>query len=218
MHRKLVMGALALALPIGTIAGLSPSAFAKVVQNPISCSGFTGTVTFGTPITTAGVRTSAKKSNSTLITAGSFTCAGGKAGHAGTIVDEGGKNNKLPKSEVPKHSTIKYVTGQWSEFTSAGGSLKKTLKQISFTIGGAPVLFKTKGATEVLFGACGSDVGFNITGMVKSGTYAYKTASVLACLGSDFGPGASGNFGADYNHAQGVSGAQIDGTVSKATL
>jgi hypothetical protein len=220
IRRKILMSAFAFALPVGTMAVLSPSAFAKTVQNPISCTGFTGTVTFGTPLTTPGVATSAKKSNPTLITAGSFMCAGGKSGSAGTITDAGGKNTKLAKTDPRYNKTtgVKYVTGQWAEFTSAGGSLKKTLKVINFTIGGSPVQFKTKGASEVLFGACGSDVGFNISGQVKSGTYANKTSTVLACLGTDFGPGASGNFGADYNHAQGVSGAHIDGGVSKATL
>jgi hypothetical protein len=220
MRRKILMGVLALALPVGSIAGLSSVATAATPQNPIACTGFSGTVTFGTSITTAGVATSAKLSNPTLITAGSFTCTGGKAGHAGTITDNGGKNLKLAKTDPRYNKTtgVKYLTGSWGEFTSAGGSLKKTLKQISFTVGGASVLFKTKSANEVLFGHCGSDVGFQINGQVKSGTYADKTAVVLACLGTDFGPGASGSFGGDYNHAQGVNGAQIDGSVSNATL
>jgi hypothetical protein len=224
MRRKILIGALAFALPAGSMVVLSSAASAKTVQNPISCSGFSARVNLGTPITTAGVATSAKKANNTTITGGSFTCTGGKAGHAGTIVDAGGKNAKLSKSDPRYNKTtgVKYVTGSWAEFTSAGGSLKKTLKEISFTIGGAPVLFKTKGASEVLFGACGSDVGFNISGQVKSGTYADKTANVLACLGTDgpveAPPGPSGNFGADYNHAQGVAFANVDGAVSKATL
>lgn len=219
MRRKIVMGALALALPIGTMAVLIPTASAKTVQNPVSCTGFAGKVTFGNEITTAGVATSAKLAAPTVISGGSFTC-GGKSGSAGTITDSGGKNAKLAKTDprYNKAAGIKYVTGTWSEFTSAGGSLKKTLKVINFTIGGSPVQFKTKGATEVLFGSCASDVGFNITGQVKSGVYADKTASVLACLGTDFGPGASGNFGSDYNHAQGVDGAFIDAGPSKATL
>jgi hypothetical protein len=220
MRRKILMGVLALALPIGTVAGLSSVASAGAPQNPISCTGFTGTVTFGSPLSTAGIATTAKVGNPTLITGGSFTCAGGKAGHAGTISDAGGKNVKLSKSDprYNKAAGIKYTEGTWASFTTAGGSLKKTLKVINFTIGGAAVQFKTKSASEVLFGACGSDVGFKIGGQVKSGTYIDKTATVLACLGSDFGPGASGSFGGDYNHAQGVDGANIDGSVSNATL
>jgi len=220
MRRKILMGVLALALPVGSVVGLSSVASAKTVQNPIACTGFSGTVTFGSPLSTAGIATSAKVGNPTLITGGTFTCTGGKAGHAGTITDAGGKNVKLAKSDPRYNKTtgVKYTEGTWASFTTAGGSLKKTLKQINFTIGGAAVAFKTKSASEVLFGACGSDVGFKIGGQVKSGTYADKTATVLACLGTDFGPGASGNFGGDYNHAQGVDGAHIDGTVSTATL
>jgi len=220
MRRKILMGVLALALPIGTVAGLSSVASAGAPQNPIACTGFTGTVTFGSPLSTAGIATTAKDGNPTLITGGSFNCAGGKSGHAGTITDAGGKNVKLAKTDPRYNKTtgVKYTEGTWSSFTSAGGSLKKTLKVINLTIGGAAVQFKTKSASEVLFGSCGSDVGFNISGQVKSGTYADKTASVLACLGTDFGPGATGNFGSDYNHAQGVDGAHIDAGPSKATL
>ena len=99
LRRKILIGALAFALPAGSIAVLSSAASAKTVQNPISCSGFSARVNFGSPITTAGVATSAKKANNTTITGGSFTCTGGKAGHAGTIVDSGGKNAKLSKSD-----------------------------------------------------------------------------------------------------------------------
>lgn len=225
-RRKVLMGVLALALPVGTMAALTTSAFAKSVQNPVSCTGFGGTVTFGSPLSVAGVATSSKLGANTVITGGHFTCSGGTApntggaGSAGTITDNGGKNPKLPKSDprYNKSAGIKYLAGSWSGFAAAGASLKKTLKSISFTINGQSVLFKTKSASEVLFGACNSDVGFQINGQVKSGGYADKTASILACLGSDFGPGASGNFGSDYNHANGVNGANLDPVPSKATL
>src|ERR1700687_5805179 len=59
MRRKILMGVLALALPVGTIAGLSPSAFAGAPDAPISCTGFGGTVTFGggAGLTQAGTAT-----------------------------------------------------------------------------------------------------------------------------------------------------------------
>lgn len=226
MRRRILMGALALALPVGTVVGLTTTASAKTVQNPVSCSGFGGTVTFGTALSVAGVATSSKLGANTTITGGHFSCSGGTApntggaGSAGTITDNGGKNPKLSKSDprYNKAAGIKYIAGSWSGFAAAGASLKKTLKSISFTIGGQSVLFKTKSASEVLFGSCNSDVGFQINGQVKSGAYADKTASILACLGTDFGPGASGDFGSDYNHANGVDGANLDPVPSKATL
>ena len=50
MRRKILMGVLALALPMGTVAAFSPVATAGAPQNPISCTGFTGTVEFGTAL------------------------------------------------------------------------------------------------------------------------------------------------------------------------
>jgi hypothetical protein len=215
------MGIFALALPVGTIAVLSPAAVAKAVQNPISCSSFSGTVTFGTPLTTAGVPTTSKTAINTVISGGTFTCTGGIPGNDGTrLIVLGAKNTKLAKtdSRYNKAAGIKYVTGTWSEFTASAKTFKKSLKQINFTIGGQPVQFKTKGASLVLFGVCGGDAGFKLSGQVKSGTYADKTASVTACLHNDNGGTSTNNFGADYTQAQGMTSAVIDSSVSVANL
>jgi hypothetical protein len=219
MRRKILMGVLAFALPGGTIAALSPVASAATPQNPISCSGFSGTVTFGSPLTTAGTPTASKLSTPTTITGTGGTCGSHALTVPGGFSIAGSKNQKLAKTDAgySKAAGIKYLTGSWAEFASTGGSLKKTLKAINFSIGGAAVQFKTKSATEVIGGACGSDVGFQINGQVKSGTYADKTATVLACLSGDGGGAATGNFGGDYASAQGVTFATIGGP-SNATL
>ena len=219
MRRKILMGVLAVALPAGALATTQSTAFAKVVQNPIACANFAGTVTFGTPLTTAGVATSAKLSNNTNVTGTSGTCTGSKALVATSLNIAGGKNAKLVKTDprYNKATGVKYVEGTWAEFTASGTGFKKTLKTISFTIGGSPVLFKTKGSSEVVGGACGAAVGFQITGMVKNGTYADKTASILACLTTDAGGTSTGSFIADLLVAQGMTSAQIGGN-SNATL
>lgn len=221
MRRKILMGVLALALPAGTLAGLSSAAVAGGAQNPITCTGVGGgggVVTFGTPLSTPGVATSSKTAVNTTISGSSFTC-NGMASHTGTLTLTGGKNAKLAKTDPRYNKTagIKYVTGQWAEFAKAGGSLKKSLKQIVFTVGGQSVTFKSKSASLVLFGVCGSDVGFTITGQVK-GTYADNTATVTSCLLGDSGGTSTGNFGSDYQHAEGVVTATIDPTTSKATI
>lgn len=99
MRRKVLLGALALALPVGLMAVTSPSAVAKAPPNPISCSGFGGLVTFGTPLTVAGVPTSAKDAISTTVAGGSFTCTGSISGHNGGLTIKGGKNVKLAKTD-----------------------------------------------------------------------------------------------------------------------
>jgi len=68
-----MMGAVALALPVGTITALNPSASAaKAPPNPISCSKFVSTMTFGTPLSTPAVATSTKLANATVFVGGSF--------------------------------------------------------------------------------------------------------------------------------------------------
>jgi hypothetical protein len=214
MRRKILMGVFALALPTGLMAATQSAAFAKAVDNPISCSGFNATVTFGTQLSPSGVPTASKTGIATSITGGSFTC-GAQSGGTGTLTIPGGKNAKLAKTDPNYNKTtgVKYVTGTWAEFTSAGGSLKKSLKSIPFTVGGQATPFSAKGSTIVVGGACGAGVGFDITGQVKSGLYLNKKsgAHVLACLTTDTGPGASGTFIADYGVANGVATAHIGG-------
>ena len=66
-----------------------------------------------------------------------------------------GKNTKLAKADPRYNKTagIKYVTGSQAEFIAAGGTLKKTLKVVNFTVNGNQVQFKTKSAVEVIGGA-----------------------------------------------------------------
>ncbi len=76
MRRKILMGVFALALPIGTIVGLSTAASAGKVTgtgNP-TCS-FGGTISFNPPLTKAG-STSIKK-ETTTVTASLGSCSGG---------------------------------------------------------------------------------------------------------------------------------------------
>lgn len=223
MRRKILMGVLALALPTGLMATMSTSAVAgKAPPNPISCSGFGGTVTFGggAGLTLAGTATSAKDSAPTTVSGGSFTCTGSvSASNAGLSI-AGSKNAKLAKSDPRYNKTagIKYLTNTKSGFTAAGGTLKKTLKVVNFTIGGHAEQFKTKGATEVVGGACAGEVGFRITGQVKAAPYDTKTADILACLGHDSGPGTTNSVGTDLFNSSTLVTGQIDPSESNAVL
>ncbi|HEY5024535.1 MAG TPA: hypothetical protein VII76_06135 [Acidimicrobiales bacterium] len=221
MRRKILMGVLALALPAGLMATMSTTAVAaKAPPNPIACSGFGGTVTFGEGLSVAGTPTSAKVSNPTTVSGGSFTCTGAVTASNGGITITGSKNAKLAKSSpfYNKTTGVKYLTGTKASFTAAGGTLKKTLKIINFTIGGHAEQFKTKGASEIIGGVCGADVGFKIVGQVKAAPYDTKTAFVLACLGHDTGPGTTNSIGVDLFNSSTLLTGQIDPAVSNAVL
>jgi hypothetical protein len=230
MRRKILMGVFALALPVGTLAAFSATASAKSPPNPVTCSGFGGTVTFGTPISANGVATTSKTANPTTVSGGPFTCTGGTAPNTGggtngssfsNLSIAGGKNTKLSKSDprYNKATGTKYVAGTQAEFTASGGTLKKTLKSISFTIAGSPELFKTKGTAEDVGAPCTGEVGFTITGQVKAPPYADKTATITACLGHDTGPGTTNSFGVDlFSPTATIVTAQIDTAISTAQL
>jgi len=214
MHgRKILMGALVGALPLGAIAATQSVASAATPQHPVTCTGFTGTVHFGTPLTTAGVATSSKVAEGETVTGASGTCGGHALTVPGGITITGAKNTKLAKTDARYNKTngTKYLTGSWAQFEGSASGLQKALKVINFNIGGQAATFKTKSANIVAGGACGAGVGFKLSGQVKSGAYADKTATVLACLTSDAGGTATGNFGADVGAAQGVTSATIGG-------
>lgn len=219
MRRKILMGVLALALPIGTVASLQTAAVAKPLPNPITCTGLSGTVVFPTPESISGTVTTAKKSADTTVTGTSVTGCTDNATHAAVSVTltglsiTGGKNAKNPTKTSPKT----YLAGQWSAFVSAGLGLKKSLKTVSFSIG----TFKTSGSS--VDNCIPGQIGFAIAGTV-SGTYATakKAAVINACLGTDRRVnGSTGNFGADLLSTNGptaVVSAQIMPATSNATL
>ncbi len=227
MRRKILMGVFALALPLGTLAAFSSAASAKKPPpNPITCTHFGSTITFGTPLSTPGVATSSKLANATTVAGGSFDCGGGISNASfGNLTIPGGKNPKLSKSDprYNKATGVKYVAGTKASFVSGGAkSLKKSLKIINFTVNGHATQFKTKGnPAEVIGGACPAEVGFRITGQVKTGFYDTKSAVLLVCIGGDTGPGTTGSFGVDIltnSQTQQIVTASIDPAEGTATL
>jgi len=221
MRRKILMGVLAVALPVGTLAAMQATAVAGAPQNPITCSGLNGTVTFPGPLTNEGIATSSKTGGSTTVVSGNFNCAGGVTGSiSGTLTVAGGKNAKLSKTDPRYNKTtgVKYLEDSWASFASGSAGLKKTLKDINFTIGGSSEELKIKSSGP---GACSDgNVGFSIAGQIKSGTYADKSATILACLAQDTeNNGGHANFGSDVNtdNGGGVVSAQIDSSAGGST-
>jgi len=194
---KILMGVLALALPIGTVAATQTAAFAKPAPNPINCTIGAGGITFGGPISKDGnMLTSLKKGGGgqTSVSSIGLSCAGGLTGSSPTLdVASTGKN-----TEVQKKPTKEYVLNTWAEFTGSSGSLKKALKTITFTINGSANTWKTKSG-GLTFTGCPGEIGYSLGGQVK-GTYDTKTATILVCLGATHRADSStGAFLTDYN-------------------
>jgi hypothetical protein len=118
MRRKILMGVLALALPVGTIVGLSTAASAgKVTGTGLTTCSFGGSISFNPPLTKAG--TPGVKKETTTVTASLGTCTGGSP--------------KPPASSVSvkpiKSKTAKGANGATcSSFESAAGTAKVKVK------------------------------------------------------------------------------------------
>ncbi len=223
MRRKILMGVLALALPVGTLAATQTAAFAKTAPNPTTCHGFSGSIIFGggtEGITKdGGALTTMKKGSpypATTVSPGGFTCTAGAGSSPTLTVASTGKN-----TEVQKKPTKEYVLGTWAEFTGGSGSIKKSLKTIDFTIDRTSNTWKTKGG-GLTFTGCPGEIGYALTGQVK-GTYDTKTANILVCLGTTTRADHShGEFITDYNTyngnpaGNGTPGSATGGVVSVA--
>src|ERR1700676_4953269 len=143
MRRKIVIGALALCLPFGILAAFSQTASAHV-GSPISCSGLNGTITFGTPISKYGMPTTSRNANQTTITGAPFSCGTFSSSYSPITINHE-KNSKNPVYSPtycrasPGLISVcdKYVTGTQGEWAGAPAFFKKTVKRISFMIGGS---------------------------------------------------------------------------------
>jgi len=118
MRRKILMGVLALALPVGTIVGLSTAASAgKVTGTGSTTCSFGGTISFNPPLTKTG-STSTKK-ETTTVNATLGTCSGGNpVGHATSVAV------KPIKTKTAKGA----AGGTCSSFDSAASSVVVKVK------------------------------------------------------------------------------------------
>jgi len=110
-------------------------------------------------------------------------------------------------------------------FSSAGTStiLNSLMGGISTKDNGTAILLLPTAASEVAGGACGTSVGFNLTGNVTGGNSSTNAFSLLVCLNSDTGTNTSGSFltdllGAEAGGNQVILTAGLDTTTSSLTV
>ncbi len=230
MRRKILMGVLALALPIGTVVGLSSAATAgkpKPPPDPARNCSVHGTVHFQAPGLSAHGSVS-----STLKVSDTTTSGVGFGGCTGSVpnLTIASKNTKCKGPNDPAGTACEakktYSYDSESSFASTAtvASIAKSLKKLDFTIDGVTYATKTTGATAA--GTCfdaslgGTEAGFIINGTVKSPKQDKgEITKLTACLGSDSGPGTSGVFFADLGSGIGtIATASIDGVSSSASI
>ena len=154
MRRKILMGVLALALPIGTVVGLSGVATAGKTPTPAdparNCSVH-GTVHFQAPGLSAHGSVS-----STLKVSDTTTSGVGFGGCTGSVpnLTIASKNTKCKGPNDPAGTacemkkTFSYDSESSFASTATVASIAKSLKKLDFTIDGVTYATKTTGAGD----------------------------------------------------------------------
>ena len=143
MRRKILMGVLALALPIGTVAALQGTASAgKVTGTGNPTCGFSGTINFNPPLTQPG--TPGVKKETTTVSANLTGCSGGSPAAPASVVSV----KPIKTKTSPKGSNGATCSG----FAGNAGSVTVKVKinwagekPSKFNISGLTVAFNTSG-------------------------------------------------------------------------
>lgn len=195
MRRKILMGVLALALPIGTVAALQGTASAgKVTGTGNPTCGFSGTISFNPPLTQNG--TAGVKKETTTVNASLGSCSGGTpAAPASTVAV------KPIKTKTPKGQNGATCSGFTSNASTVVVKVKINWsgeKPSKFNIAGLSVVFNTSGEAGFAgsFPVAGSYAG---TGNL----HVYLTPASTNAIASCTAP---------------VSSLQIDGSTSSGVL
>ncbi|HVA02444.1 MAG TPA: hypothetical protein VMU64_01750 [Acidimicrobiales bacterium] len=210
---RMLLGVLALTIPLATVATLGQPAFAKKPPpNPVTC-GFAATVTL-TPALTAKGTPSSKGAEGTAAAHATYSGCTTATGSPGpfhqniTILFKAAKDKNWKSDGNSKKTFYLGLCGSFAS-TATVKDLAKAVKNLPFQGG----VLKGAKAAE---GTVGPDVGFTVSGTVKGGTYptASKSASIKAGLTND------------ANNSNLISGCQsgpvnhidIDSSASTVTL
>jgi len=195
MRRKILMGILAIALPVGTVAAVQGTAFAgKVTGTGTPTCHFGGTISFNPPLSSAG--TAGVKKEITTVAATLSSCSGGTPAASATSVAV-----KPIKTKVAKGQNA----GTCGSFDSSASTIVVKVK-INWN-GEKPSKFSISGLSPTINGS--GEVGF--TGhMTVGGSYAGAGS-----LGVYLTP-ASSNAIATCSGS--ISSLSIDSSSSSSTL
>jgi hypothetical protein len=245
MIKRLLLVIAALAMSVGTAAAVSiagPSVAGAAAPPPttISCT-VTGAVTFASPGLSAGGALTANTSVTTkaVTTAAGTDCPGTPSSETiASTTTPCPQTNGVPNSGDPsaclasktKDGVVTYAIAQKpnyydtdNSYASSGLTDLETALQAKppkATIDAVPVVLAYGSASEVGGGgACGSNVGFDITGNAELKGATVGTYTDIVCLVGDSGSGTTGNFAADlFSSTAVIQSATIGGDSSLTVI
>jgi hypothetical protein len=210
MRRKILMGVFALALPIGTMAGLTSSASAtKAPPNPTTCH-LAASVNISPPLSAHGTLSVKGATGTTTVHVTWSSCTnGGVGGNTIVIVTKAAKDKNWAADGNVKTDFYLGLCGGFASTTTTK-SLGKAVKNLPVNGG------KLAGA-KAAAGAVGGETGFIIShGTVKGGTNPTASHAALIKAGLINDPNNSNLV--TGCHTGPVSTIDIDPSTSTGTL
>lgn len=227
MIRKLAVIAAAVAMPaslVAVVAGVGGGVAAASSPNgPVTCT-VSATVDFAKPgISNAG--SVSTKSSSTTEAKDEVLGGSGCTGTGTTLKIKSASilctGTGMPSSNPACFTGSKkeYGYDSWNNYETSGASSLSSLKLLKFTINGIKYEIDDLSGTAV--GCADSEVGFSLTGTVKSPKADKgQSADLTACLGSVTGTGLTEttNFAGDIGGPGTLATAQVDPATSTIAI
>ena len=247
MIRKMLVIAAAVAMPASALAagaigsGVAGAAVKPLPPTPINCAA-SGTITFAGAGLSVGGNTTTATTSATTTTATTFSndvtnpsvsnCTTGGSSPGNTITS---KNSKCSGNGTGSPKTVlipgcvktpkTYYYGTAASYAATGAkTLGKALKNVTLVVNGTTFTGTTKKTAQITGGACGTEAGFLLSGVVTTTpSLGYKDFSMLVCIGTDHGTDVSGSFLTDmagemYSNATSIFIQSADIDPSTSTL
>ena len=185
-NRKILIGVVALAMPLATTVGLASAASAaKAPPNPETCH-LSATVAISPPLSAKGV-VAAKGSIGTTTVNVTYSSCVLAAGASGAHAAAGLTSHIVIQTKAAKDKNYKTDgNSKKSDYLGlcAAFASSSTTKALGKAVKNLPIAGGTLKGAKAAEGTVGTEVGFNIIGTAKLGSYptASKGASIAAGL------------------------------------
>ncbi len=210
MLRKMLLIASAVAIPLGAfgvtaVTSVAQSGTAGATALAITCKVTSGTVDFATPgLSQNGSFESASTSTTTTTTV-KYNCGSPGTGKTNPInITTANTACTGTNTPVTGCSSGQYNYDSVGDFASSASTLWSSIGTLKIKIGATSYTAALTSSSVALTCASG-EAGFNIKGhLTAPAADAGQTVKDTVCLGSDTGPGTTGNFENDLG-APGVT-------------
>jgi hypothetical protein len=204
MLRKMLLIASAVAIPLGAfgvtaVTSVAQSGTAGATALAITCKVTSGTVDFATPGLSQNGSFESSPSSTAGTTTVKYNCGTAGTGTTKPIsITSASTACTGANTPVTGCSTGQYNYDSEGTFASNASSLYSEIGTLTVKIGTTSYKANLTSSTVAITCASG-EAGFNLKGKLTApAAHAGETMKLTTCLGSDTGPGTTGNFVTDF--------------------